>query len=116
MDSAVHSEAFPFAAHQTPSRQPPLPSRLLSASDAVGCSIAIKGPMGTGKTTLIKYGISQILNRPFSLIALGGCSDSGYLDGHDYTYEGSKYGKILDILIQCNSMNPVILFDELDMS
>ena len=82
--------------------------------NAVGSAIAIKGPMGTGKTTLIKEGISKILNRPFSLIALGGCSDSGFLDGHDYTYEGSKYGKIIDILIQSRCMNPVILFDELD--
>ena len=82
--------------------------------NAVGSAISIKGPMGTGKTTLIKDGISKILNRPFELIALGGCGDSGFLDGHDYTYEGSKYGKIIDILIKSNCMNPVILFDELD--
>ena len=82
--------------------------------NAIGCAIAIKGPPGTGKTTLIKEGISKILNRPFALVALGGCGDSGFLDGFDYTYEGSKYGKIIDILIQCGCMNPVILFDELD--
>ena len=68
--------------------------------NAIASAIAIKGPMGTGKTTLIKDGISKILNRPFSLVALGGCGDSGFIDGHDYTYEGSKYGKIIDILIQ----------------
>ena len=82
--------------------------------NAIGSAIAIKGPPGTGKTTLIKDGISKILNRPFALVALGGCGDSGFLDGHDYTYEGSKYGKIIDILIQAGCMNPVILFDELD--
>jgi len=82
--------------------------------NAVGSAIAIKGPPGTGKTTLIKEGISKILNRPFALIALGGCGDSGFLDGFDYTYEGSKYGKIVDILIQSGCMNPIILFDELD--
>jgi hypothetical protein len=82
--------------------------------NAIGCAIAIKGPPGTGKTTLIKEGISRILNRPFALIALGGCGDSGFIDGFDYTYEGSKHGKIIDILIQCGCMNPIILFDELD--
>ena len=82
--------------------------------NAIGCAIAIKGPPGTGKTTLIKEGISKILNRPFALIALGGCGDSGFIDGFDYTYEGSKHGKIIDILIQCGCMNPIILFDELD--
>ena len=82
--------------------------------NAVGSAIAIKGPMGTGKTTLIKDGISKILNRPFALIALGGCGDSGFIDGYAYTFEGSKYGKIIDILIQSGCMNPVILFDELD--
>ena len=82
--------------------------------NAIGSAIAIKGPPGTGKTTLIKDGISKILNRPFALIALGGCGDSGFLDGFDYTYEGSKYGKIIDILIKSGCMNPVILFDELD--
>tara|TARA_Y100000992_G_scaffold35830_2_gene20062 strand:- start:14 stop:2071 length:2058 start_codon:yes stop_codon:yes gene_type:complete len=82
--------------------------------NAVGTSIAIKGPPGTGKTTLIKDGISKILNRPFYLVALGGCGDSGTLDGHDFVYEGSKYGKIIEILIKAQCMNPVILFDELD--
>lgn len=81
---------------------------------AVGSSIAIKGPMGTGKTTLIKEGISQILGREFAFIALGGNSDGSFLEGHSYTYEGSKWGKIVQILMDCKSMNPIIYFDELD--
>tara|TARA_B110000114_G_scaffold176926_1_gene208153 strand:- start:4776 stop:6578 length:1803 start_codon:yes stop_codon:yes gene_type:complete len=82
--------------------------------EAIGSAIAIKGPMGTGKTTLVKDGISQILGREFAFIALGGATDSSFLEGHSYTYEGSTWGKIVDILIQCKSMNPVIYFDELD--
>jgi ATP-dependent Lon protease len=82
--------------------------------DAIGSAIAIKGPMGTGKTTLVKEGISKILNRPFSLIALGGATDSSVLEGHGYTYEGSMWGKIVDILIQTKCSNPIIYFDELD--
>ena len=81
---------------------------------SVGSSIALKGPMGTGKTTLLKNGISKLLNREFVLIPLGGANDGSYLEGHSYTYEGSHYGKIVDILIQCKSNNPIIYFDELD--
>ena len=63
--------------------------------NAVGSAIAIKGPPGTGKTTLIKEGISKILQRPFAFLALGGATDSSFLEGHSYTYEGSQWGKSL---------------------
>jgi ATP-dependent Lon protease len=86
----------------------------ISNPSSVGSSIAIKGPMGTGKTTLIKEGISKILNRPFEMIALGGATDSCFLEGHSYTYEGSMYGHIVQILMKTKCMNPIIYFDELD--
>jgi ATP-dependent Lon protease len=82
--------------------------------NSVGSAIAIKGPPGTGKTTLVKQGISKILQRPFAFLALGGATDSSFLEGHSYTYEGSSWGKIVDILIHSKCMNPVIYFDELD--
>ena len=81
---------------------------------AAGTALAIKGPMGTGKTTLVKDGISKILGRDFAFIALGGATDSSFLEGHSYTYEGAVWGKIVDILVQSKSMNPVIFLDELD--
>jgi ATP-dependent Lon protease len=81
---------------------------------AVGSAIAIHGPPGTGKTSLVKEGISKILNRPFAFIALGGATDSSFLEGHGFTYEGSIWGKIVQILIESKCMNPVIYFDELD--
>jgi len=86
----------------------------ISNPNAVGTAIAIQGPMGTGKTTLVKEGISKILNRPFAFIPLGGATDSSYLEGHSYTYEGSIWGKIIDTIINCKCMNPVFYFDELD--
>jgi len=81
---------------------------------AIGTAIAIKGPPGTGKTTLVKEGISKILGREFAFIALGGTSDASFLEGHSYTYEGSTWGKIVSILMESKCMNPVIYFDELD--
>ena len=86
----------------------------LSNPNSIGTAIAIKGPPGTGKTTLIKEGISKILQRPFAFLALGGATDSSFLEGHSYTYEGSTWGKVVNILIQSKCMNPVIYFDELD--
>ena len=86
----------------------------ISNPTAIGSAIAIKGPPGTGKTTLVKEGISKVLQRPFSFIALGGSTDSSFLEGHGYTYEGSSWGKIVSILMECKCMNPVIYFDELD--
>ena len=82
--------------------------------NAMGTSIAIKGPPGTGKTTLVKDGISKILGREFVFIPLGGTGDASYLEGHSYTYEGSSWGKIVQSLINCKCMNPVFYFDELD--
>jgi ATP-dependent Lon protease len=81
---------------------------------AVGSAIAIHGPPGTGKTTIVKEGISKILGREFAFIALGGAGDSSFLEGHSYTYEGSSWGKIIQILMDSRCMNPVIYFDELD--
>jgi len=86
----------------------------ISNPGAMGTAIAIKGPMGTGKTSLIKDGISKIFGREFTFIALGGAGDSSFLEGHSYTYEGSSWGKIVQILIDSKCMNPVIYFDELD--
>jgi ATP-dependent Lon protease len=88
--------------------------QLVTNPAALGTAIAIQGPMGTGKTTLVKEGISKILNRPFAFIALGGATDSSFLEGHSYTYEGSTWGKIVQIIIDSKCMNPVIYFDELD--
>jgi len=79
-----------------------------------GNVLAIQGPMGNGKTTLVKEGISKAIGRPFAFIALGGASDSAFFDGHSYTYIGSHWGRVIDILIESKCMNPVIYFDELD--
>jgi ATP-dependent Lon protease len=79
-----------------------------------GNVLSIHGPMGVGKTTLVKEGVAKALDRPFHFISLGGATDASFLDGHSYTYEGSTWGRIAEILIQSKCMNPIIYFDELD--
>jgi ATP-dependent Lon protease len=89
-------------------------AKFISNPSSQGYILGIQGPPGIGKTTLIKNGLSDILNRPVHIINLSGNADSSYLNGHSFTYEGSKPGKIIDILISSNCMNPIIYFDELD--
>ena len=89
-------------------------SQYFSNQDCLGNIFGVYGPIGVGKTTIIKEGLSVVLQRPFSFISLGGAQDSSFLDGHSYTYEGSTYGKIADCLIKSKCMNPIIYFDELD--
>ncbi len=85
-----------------------------------GYCFGFEGPPGIGKTSLAKKGIANCLldknnnPRPFSLIALGGSSNGSTLEGHNYTYVGSTWGKIVDILIEHKCMNPIIFIDELD--
>jgi ATP-dependent Lon protease len=89
-------------------------SNWIANPKGAGNVLSIHGPMGVGKTTLIKDGVAKALERPFHFITLGGATDASYLDGHSYTYEGSTWGRIAEILIQSKCMNPVIYFDELD--
>lgn len=86
----------------------------ISNEAGTGQVLALQGPPGNGKTTLVKDGLSKVLGRPFALIALGGAKDSAFLQGHDYTFEGSKPGRIIEVIRDAGSMNPVIFFDEVD--
>ena len=85
-----------------------------------GYCFGFEGPPGTGKTSLAKKGIAKCLtdsegkSRPFAFIAVGGSSNSSTLEGHSYTYVGSTWGKIVDILMETKCMNPIIYIDELD--
>jgi ATP-dependent Lon protease len=81
---------------------------------SVGNVIALKGPMGVGKTSFARHGVAEVLKRPFVFFSLGGASDSANFVGHSYTYEGATWGRIADAVMSARCMNPVIYFDELD--
>ena len=89
-------------------------SCLICNNSSYGNVFGIQGPMGNGKTTLLRNGLSKILKLPFDMIQLGGLTDSSYLSGHSFTYDGSQYGRIVSILMESKCMNPIIYFDELD--
>ncbi len=88
--------------------------------DLTGYCFGFEGPPGVGKTSLAKNGIANCLKddsgvaRPFAFIAMGGSTNSSTLDGHNYTYVGSTWGRIVDILMDTKIMNPIIFIDELD--
>lgn len=88
--------------------------QILSNPQGTGTVIAIEGPMGTGKTTLVLEGICKILGRPYELIPLGGATDSSLFEGHMITYEGSVWGCIANALMKSKTMDPLFFFDELD--
>ena len=85
-----------------------------------GYCFGFEGPPGVGKTSLAKYGLSKCLEdkngegRPFAMIQIGGDSNGSSLHGHNYTYVGSNWGSIIQILIDKKCMNPIIFIDEVD--
>jgi len=76
-------------------------------------AIGLYGNKGIGKTHFVES-ISEALDRPLIRISLGGNTDVQSLKGHNFTYIGSKQGKIIDGLIESKVMNPIIFFDEID--
>lgn len=114
--SKVHHdmESSTYGHHDAKNKIMQVVCQWISNPKSSGNIIALQGPPGIGKTSLVRNGISKALQRPFHMIALGGATDSTFLEGHNYTYEGSNWGRIAEILMESKVMNPVIFFDELD--